>query len=97
MEDKDRELIQAQINMDRWAQTKHWVTEGLCIGCGGTPDLKLYVHFCNQCLLEAGVSVEFLPLVDVAETEEAPAKVENDGEWLRFIETITRESDGLEQ
>ena len=96
MEDKDRELIQAQINLDRWAQTKHRVTEGLCIGCGGTPDLKLYVHFCNQCLLQAGVSVEFLPPAEAVEAE-AATKVENDGEWLRFMGMITRESDGPEQ
>jgi hypothetical protein len=65
-EDEDQ---RAQTEMEHWARIKHRIEEGRCIGCGGESTLKLYINFCDDCLREAGVKVEF---VENGEGESSP-------------------------
>jgi hypothetical protein len=84
----ENEHPRAQVDMERWARIKHRIDEGRCIGCGGESNLKLYIHFCDNCLKQAGVKVEF---VENGEEESSPPILsDRDQRWLRFIEKLLR-------
>jgi hypothetical protein len=85
----------AQMEVEHWARIKHRIDEGRCIGCGGESNLKLYINFCDNCLREAGVKVEF---VENGEEESPPPILsDKDQHWLRFIEKLLKpdEHEGL--
>lgn len=97
MNDEEKQLLRAQQEMYNWAKIRHWISEGLCIGCGGEPSVKLYVHFCDQCLYEAGVQIVFL---DPPETiigpkaDHPPPSIDDIGaEWLLFIKNLHKLKD----
>jgi hypothetical protein len=78
----------AQTEMEHWARIKHRIEEGRCIGCGGESTLKLYINFCDNCLMDAGVKVEF---VENGEGESSPPILsDRDQHWLRFIEKLLK-------
>jgi len=82
------EYTRAQLEMERWARIKHRIEEGRCIACGEESNLKLYINFCDTCLREAGVKVEF---VENGEGQSSPPILsDEDQRWLRFIEKLLR-------
>ena len=98
MNDEEKKLLQVQVSMERWAELKYRISNGLCIVCGGDSNVRLYVHFCDNCLLEAGVSVEFLdspeevkpiqPVTVVTTKPVVAVQVDKDLEWMKFIKHI---------
>ena len=74
--------------IEHWHRIKHRIDEGRCIGCGGESNLKLYINFCDNCLREAGVKVEF---VENGGGESSPPILsDTDQQWLRFIEKLLK-------
>jgi hypothetical protein len=60
MNEEEKQLIRAQMDFEHWLRIKQRISDGLCIACGGESDVKLYIHFCANCLREAGVKIEFV-------------------------------------
>jgi hypothetical protein len=84
----DHEGPRAQTEIEPWARIKHRIDEGRCIRCGGESNLKLYINFCDNCLKEAGVKVEFVE--NGKEDSSPPILSDKDEHWLRFIEKLFR-------
>jgi hypothetical protein len=60
MDEEEKQLIRAQMEFEHWLGIKQRISDGLCIACGGESDIRLYIHFCSNCLREAGVRIEFV-------------------------------------
>lgn len=92
MNDEEKQLLRVQRDMERWAQIKHWISEELCIGCGGDPTVKLYVHFCDHCLYDAGVKIVEIDVSDLPPNnsgEHPPPDDDSIGlEWMVFAEKL---------
>jgi len=77
-----------QTELEHWIRIKHRISEGRCIGCGGESNLKLYINFCNDCLKDAGVKVEFVE--GVGGESSPPTLSDKDQQWLSFIQKLLR-------
>jgi hypothetical protein len=91
MDEDYKTLLRAQAGMERWAELKYRISNGVCIVCGAESNLKLYVHFCNNCLLGAGVKVEFIDSEEEYKEHppiQKPVVAIDDVEWLKFVDVI---------
>jgi hypothetical protein len=92
MNEEEKLLIRAQMEFEHWLRIKQRISDGLCIACGGESDLKLYINFCNNCLNEAGVKIEWV-VPEEGESSSSPKEGDNtqpipsdkDQQWLRFM------------
>lgn len=95
MNEEEKQLIRAQMEFENWLRIKQRISDGLCIACGGESDLKLYINFCNNCLREAGVKIDFVVPEDVEgssspkEGESSrPMPSDKDQQWMRFMRNV---------
>jgi hypothetical protein len=100
MDEEEKKLLRAQMEFEHWLRIKQRINDGLCIACGGESDLKLYINFCNNCLREAGVKIEWVA-PEEGESPSSPKEGDNsqpipsnkDQQWLRFIGKLFGEQD----